>query len=343
MSCGCCIVPTDVLMRFARDRRLSRTSRAAFARTARFELQWRELRTLQSSHSELAQRALGRDAALASAPAVTVYDCRKGTSLPGVPVANPARARDATARRGYVETTALASFYQQVFGRNSVDDRGMTLQSSIHYGVKYNNAFWNGVQMTYGDGDGVIFRDFTRSDDVIAHELTHGVTQYSARFNYDNEAGGLNESMSDVFGSMFRQWRAQQTAQTADWLIGADIMGSGAIGRGFRCLRDMADPGAEHCLAPQPGHFRDYKAGMDPHYSSGIGNLAFYLAAMAMGGRSWEVTGQIWYRALTGYAASPALTMKAFANRVRQVARKQYANRPGAYGAVNRAWKDVGL
>ena len=119
----------------------------------------------------------------------------------------------------FEETAAVAEFYRTIFGRNSLDRRGMTLQSSIHYGVGYNNAFWNGAQMTYGDGDGRIFLDFTRSNDVIAHELTHGVTQYSARFSYANEAGGLNESMSDVFASMFRQSRRNQTTVKADWLM----------------------------------------------------------------------------------------------------------------------------
>jgi Zn-dependent metalloprotease len=346
MQCGCCIVPADVLARFATDKRLSKMARASFARTARFESHWRALRALQISSTEFARQSLaaaGAARAIAKAPTVTVYDCRHSTALPGAPVARPGTSADATAKRGYLETTALAQFYHSVFGRNSVDGRGVTLQSSIHYGVKFNNAFWNGVQMTYGDGDGTIFRDFTRSNDVIAHELTHGVTQYSAQLAYENEAGGLNESMSDVFGSMFRQWRAQQTVASADWLIGADIMGSGAIARGYTCLRDMSDPGAEHCLAPQPSHYRDYKKGMDPHYSSGIANLAFHQAALAIAGKSWELTGQIWYRALTGFAPSPKLSMKAFASRTRQLARSTYQKQPGVYTAINQAWKDVGL
>jgi Zn-dependent metalloprotease len=86
----------------------------------------------------------------------------------------------------------------------------MTLISSVHYLTNFNNAFWNGSQMTYGDGDGQIFVDFTLGNDVIGHELTHGVTQHSLALSYKNEAGGLNESVSDVFGSMFRQWQAGQ-------------------------------------------------------------------------------------------------------------------------------------
>src|SRR5207253_1079115 len=203
--------------------------------------------------------------AVAAAPAVTVFDCNHGQTLPGAQVLNPATSPDATAKRAFGETTSVAAFYSQVFGRNSIDGAGMTLISSIHYGTNYNNAFWNGAQMTYGDGDASIFVDFTKSNDVIGHELTHGVTQHSLGLNYTNEAGGLNESMSDCFGSMFRQWEAKQNVNQADWLIGKDIMGPAALQRGFTCLRDMANPAAKHCLAPQPTKFSQYKPGMDPH------------------------------------------------------------------------------
>src|SRR5213075_3196825 len=169
----------------------------------------------------------------AAPPVILVDDCNHGNTLPGVPVPNPGSSPDATAKRAFVETKAVAKFYATVFGRNSVDNGGMKLLSSIHYSVNYNNAFWNGSQMTYGDGDGDIFVDFTKSNDVIGHELTHGVTQYTAQLAYSNQAGGLNESMSDVFGSLFRQWEASQNVTAADWLIGKNIMGPGAIARGF--------------------------------------------------------------------------------------------------------------
>ncbi len=219
----------------------------------------------------------------------------------------------------------------------------MTLQSSVHYGIDYNNAFWNGGQMTYGDGDGNIFVDFTLGNDVICHELTHGVTQFSSRLDYVNEAGGLNESMSDVFGSMFRQWRLNQTVNQADWLIGKDIMGPGAKARGFTCLRDLAKPNARHCLAPQPTHYSQYQTGMDPHYSSGIPNFAFYKAAMAIGGNSWGAAGNIWYQALTQFKPSPKMKMKAFATRTRSLAQKLYPGNPAILAAVDSAWIQVGL
>jgi Zn-dependent metalloprotease len=343
MQCGCTIIPADVLEKLSHDKKLSTDERKSFADTAQFDSNWRKVRALRTKTTASAQSLLASGVALAAAPAVTVFDCKKTTSLPGTPVASPGTAADATAKRAFVETTEVAKFYKAVFGRNSIDNMGMTLQSSIHYGVKYNNAFWTGGQMVYGDGDGQIFVDFTKSNDVIGHELTHGVTQHSSQFAYSNEAGGLNESMSDVFGSMFRQWRAGQTAAQGDWLIGKDIMGPAALARGLTCLRDMASPGAAHCLAPQPTHYSQLTPGMDPHYTSGPPNLAFCKAAKAAGGKSWEKVGKVWYRALTGYRPSPNMKMKTFAARTRKLAKSMFPGDTVLAQAIDKGWKAVGL
>lgn len=343
MHCGCTIIPADVLEKLSKDKQLSTEERKSFADTAQFDANWRKVRALRTKTTASAQGLMASGAALAAAPAVTVFDCKKTTSLPGSPVTSPGTASDATAKRAFNETTEVAKFYKAVFGRNSIDNQGMTLQSSIHYGVKYNNAFWTGGQMVYGDGDGQIFVDFTKSNDVIGHELTHGVTQHSSQFAYSNEAGGLNESMSDVFGSMFRQWRANQTVAQADWLIGKDIMGPAALQRGLTCLRDMANPAAAHCLAPQPTKYSQLTPGMDPHYTSGPPNLAFCTAAKAAGGKSWEKVGKVWYRALTGYAPSPNMKMKTFATRTRRLARTMFPADPSVAQAVDKGWKAVGL
>lgn len=345
-GCGCFIIPTRVLDRFAQDEQLPEVQRKSFADAASIETEWRKVRSasqqlMRTAHSVL---PIGMTALAAAAPpVVSVFDCRHGMALPGTPVSDPARADDETARRTFSETTAMAEFLRTAFNRNSLDDAGMGLLSSIHFSVGYNNAFWNGLQMTYGDGDGNIFIDFTRSNDVIAHELTHGLTEYTAGFAYRNQAGGLNESVSDAFGSMFRQWRAGQSVQQADWLIGRDIMGPGALARGYTCLRDLSNPGAQHCLSPQPAHFDQYRNGMDPHDSSGIPNQAFYLAAIAIGGRSWEKAGRIWYHALTGYRPSPNLSMRSFANRTRSLARQLFGSEPSIRRAVDQAWLAVGL
>ena len=342
LACGCFIVPKDVLDRFAKDKKLSEATRKSFADTSGYEAVWRKLRAAHNVATKAGIATMGLSKAMAPAPKVTVYDCANTTSLPGAPVANPGSSADPTAKRTFDVTTEVAKFYKAAFGRNSIDNAGMTLLSNIHYSTLYNNAFWDGSQMTYGDGDGQIFIDFTQSNDVVAHELTHGVTQYTAGFNYTNEAGGLNEGMSDAFGSMFRQWQADQDAGAADWLIGGGIMGPDALARGFTCLRDMAKPGDAHCLAPQPFHYRDYRPGMDPHESSGIPNFAFYTAAMTLGGKSWEKLGKVWYAALTGLP-SPNMRFATFARRTRRAARRLYGSEPAVYAAVNAGWNAVGI
>jgi Zn-dependent metalloprotease len=277
------------------------------------------------------------------APDIDIYRCGHRTTLPGTPLPRPDRSQDSAAHEAFHRTEEVARFYRECFGRNSVDDAGTTLVSSVHFGTAYCNAFWNGQQMVYGDGDGEFFMGFTQADDVIAHELTHGVTQYSVGLGYTNEAGALNESLSDVFGAMFRQWRLQQDAPLADWRIGADILGPGMTSRGHECLRDLSDPGAMHCLTPQPAHYAEYRDGMDPHDGSGIASHAFYLAAIALGGPSWGTAGGIWYQAMTAYETAPDLGMRAFAGRTLDAARLRHPDEPGAAQAILDAWRAVGL
>lgn len=344
-GCTCFIIPANVLKKFSHDKTLSADERKSFADAAQFENEWRKARDSKSKFALAARTMLpsGLSAASINPPAVTVFDCKHHNTTPGTLISNPGTSTDTTCTRAFNETKAVAKFYQTIFGRNSIDNAGMGLISSIHFSVKYNNAYWNGSQMTYGDGDGNIFIDFTKGNDVIGHELTHGVTQYSLGLNYSNQPGGVNESISDVFGSMFRQWQDKQDVNHADWLIGKDIMGPGALARGYTCLRDLSNPAAAHCLSPQPINFSQYQNGMDPHESSGIPNFAFYKAAMAIGGNSWAITGQIWYKALTGFAPSPNMTMKQFANRTRKIAASLYPTQSNVKAAVKAAWNAVGL
>jgi Zn-dependent metalloprotease len=347
MTCMCSIIPQSVLKRFADDQELSTELRQQFYNSIEIDNHIRAIRQETALVTALMARQNSLagivPAVLAPAPLVTVYDCHQSTALPGAPVSNPGSSGDPTAKRTFDETTAVGKFYEDVFSRNSVDDSGMTLMSSIHYGAKYNNAFWNGSQMTYGDGDGAVFTDFTRGNDVIGHELTHGVTQHTLGLAYANEAGGLNESMSDVFGSMFRQWQANQDVNTADWLIGRDILGPTAIAKGFTCLRDLSNPAAVHCLSPQPTHFSQYHGGMDPHSSSGIPNFAFYKIAKAVGGKSWLKVGQVWYTVLVKTAPQPNMLMSDFAHAIRATATTLYPGDAALFASVDAGWKAVGL
>jgi Zn-dependent metalloprotease len=345
MACSCFIVPQEVLRRLASDPALSDELRHGLGYTAALSEQIRAVRN-QHATLTLTEMQMVKPFPLPKPfpkphplPACQVYDCHHGTTLPGAQVPNPGTSADGATKRSYTETEAVAKFYWEVFKRDSVDNQHMTLVSSVHFSTNFNNAFWNGSQMVYGDGDGQVFVDFTLGNDVIGHELTHGVTQHSAGWAYANEPGGLNESMSDVVGSMFRQWQAGQNVNNADWLIGSDIMGPVAKSKGFTCLRDMANPAASHALAPQPTNFSQYHAGMDPHYSSGIPNFAFYKAAKAVGGHSWDKVGQIWYKALTSGPPNPNTTMVQFANLTRSLSSGDVP----LHNAIHAAWVAVGL
>jgi Zn-dependent metalloprotease len=344
MCCTCQIIPQHVLRRLSNDRTLSKEQRKHFADTMKIDVELRKLRTQAGKLTRVTSlMATGAAAAVAAAPAITVHDCNHGQALPGAQINDPDNSSDVTAKQVFVETTSVAAFYSEVFGRNSIDNAGMAMISSIHYSTSYNNAFWNGSQMTYGDGDGQIFIDFSKGDDVIGHELTHGVTQHTLQLTYVNEPGGLNESISDCFGSMFRQWESKKDVNAADWLIGADIMGPAAKQKGYTCLRDLSDPAADHCMSPQPTKYSQFKTGMDPHISSGIPNLAFYTICKAVGGNSWDKVGKIWYKSLTGFGPTPNMKMKAFANRTRSVAADLFSGDNTVANAVDAGWQTVGL
>jgi Zn-dependent metalloprotease len=184
-----------------------------------------------------------------------------------------------------------------VFGRNSLDDGGMSLISSVHVGEAdggdrfqpMNNAFWDGSQMAYGDGDGQVFQCFTRSLDVVGHELTHGVQSFTSNLLYRGQSGALNEHFSDVFGILVRQWRRKESATEASWLIGREVLVPAPTRRG---IRDMEHPGTAYRddpalgTDPQPDHMSKLYVGSADsggvHINSGIPNRAFVLVAQAL-------------------------------------------------------------
>jgi Zn-dependent metalloprotease len=237
----------------------------------------------------------------------TIYDARHQLKLPGqlVRAEGSAAAKDPAVNEAYDGAGRTYDFYRDVLQRNSIDDRGMRLDSSVHYGIGFNNAQWDGRQMIYGDGDGRIFNRFTRSLDVVGHELTHGVTQYTAALAYHGQSGALNEHMSDVFGLLVKQYTLKQTVAKSDWIIGGELFTSRIHGHGIRSLKAPGTAYDDPAIGkdPQPAHMRDYnKSTADNggvHINSGIPNHAFYQVARLLGGKAWEVAGRIWYRALT--------------------------------------------
>jgi Zn-dependent metalloprotease len=326
------------------------------------------LRTIATSASIRSQRSLVakvmsqldvgvRDLAFIAPPAGerrTVYDVehRGEHALPGRRArgeGDPA-SEDEAVNEAYDGADRVYDFYGEVLDRDSIDGGGMELVSSVHYGVGFDNAFWNGAQMVYGDGSGHLFVEggLTKALDVIGHEMTHGVTQYTAGLEYGSQPGALNESISDVFGSLVKQYSLGQSAEEADWLIGAGAL----IPQLGKALRSMKEPGTAYEGDPQPAHMDDYvdlPNDNDPrndnggvHINSGIANRAFYLAASAIGGSAWERAGRIWYVALTE-RLRPDSDFEAAAGATIEVAGELFESGGPEQEAVESAWREVGV
>lgn len=317
--------------------------------------------------AERAQRTLERDAAhrthrritavrTTAAPAATpsdqpnrtIYDAGHQETLPGQKVhgENDKPAKDATVNRAHAGLGATFELYLKAYGRHSIDGAGLPLNATVHYGEHYDNAFWNGEQMVFGDGDGTTFLDFTIPVDVIGHELTHGVTQYTANLEYYGQSGALNESVSDVFGSVIKQYALGQTADQADWLIGAGLLAPSVHGT---ALRSMKAPGTAYDdpnlgKDPQPASMDHYvhtsQDNGGVHINSGIPNHAFYLVATAIGGHSWEKAGQIWYDVLTGGELPSDADFAAFARLTAAAAKSRYGEGKEAKAVLD-AWSQV--
>lgn len=278
-----------------------------------------------------------------------IYDAENTQNLPGKLIRDEGQPSngDVAAEEAWNYLGITYDFYWQIFKRNSLDNKGLKLDGSVHYGKAYQNAFWNGQQMVFGDGDGEIFNRFTIALDVVAHELTHGVTETEAGLVYFQQSGALNESMSDVFGSLVKQFHLQQSADQADWLIGEGLLADGIKGRG---LRSMSAPGTAYDdprlgKDPQPAdmdHYidtRDDNGGV--HLNSGIPNRAFYLAAKALGGFAWELAGQAWYDTLCDKELPQDADFSTFAGFTVQHGGKRF-NRSVAE-AIRSAWQQVGV
>jgi len=337
-SCGCCfIVPPRVLRDISRDTSLDigvrKKLQETFAETNRLKVM-REagrIATLMQARSIAPKLA-------ETTPQEQIFDCKHTQNLPGKPIGNPQSAGEA-ASTVFNITRQVADFYRSVLGRNSVDGEGMDLVSSLHYRQHFDNAFWNGQQMVYGDGDGSVFTEFYNSPDVIGHELTHGVTQHESGLRYEGEPGALNESISDVFGSVFHQWLEKWPAANSDgWLIGAGIMGPKSLAKKYTCLRDMLDPGASHCLSPQPGSYDNFDPAGDVHENSGIPNRAFALFAQAVGGNAWDQAIKVWYDACTQRHLSSGATFSEF-----KAATLEAAAAAGVQQQAAAAWKAVNV
>jgi Zn-dependent metalloprotease len=281
----------------------------------------------------------------------TIFDAHSIQTLPGdvVRVEGSPDTGDPAVDEAYDGLGATYDLYWDIYERNSIDDEGMALNATVHFGQEYNNAFWNGERMVFGDGDGDFFNRFTIALDVIAHELTHGVTEDEAQLIYFFQPGALNESMSDVFGSLVKQRTRNQTAAQADWLIGAGLFTANVNGE---ALRSMKAPGTAYDdpvlgKDPQPAHMDDYVRTYEDnggvHINSGIPNRAFYIAASEIGGYAWEKAGRIWYETLRDSRLRSNTGFLRFARLTFLNAGQIYGTGSPEQEAVREGWNQVGI
>ena len=297
------------------------------------------LRTRRGVEARSARRTV-----VPGGPAWTVHDAGSTTSLPGEAVrsAGDPESGDVAVDEAATGIEATLAMFAEVLSRDSHDDAGAPVSLTVHYGSRYNNAFWDGTQLVFGDGDGKVFERFTKPVDVLAHEFTHAVVEHTAGLVYQGQSGALNESVADVFASCLKQRLLGQDAADGDWLIGEGIFTSSVQAR---ALRDMAAPGTayddpELGADPQVGHMDDYVETSDDnggvHLNSGIPNKAFQLAAVAIGGTAIEGAGRVWYDALVGDDVPEDADFATFAAAT-VAAAGQHAD------AVREAWAQVGV
>ncbi|WP_104202338.1 M4 family metallopeptidase [Billgrantia saliphila] len=280
-----------------------------------------------------------------------VHDARHLRTLPGELVRSEgdADSGDPAVDEAYHGLGDTYRLFWEVFQRHSLDDRGMPLMATVHYGQDYENAFWDGRQMVFGDGDGELFNRFTIAVDIVAHELAHGVIEHEAALVYAYQAGALNESLADVFGSLAKQYRDRQSAEEADWLIGAGLFTDRVAGH---ALRSMAEPGTAYDdpllgRDPQPGHMNDFVETQDDHggvhINSGIPNRAYHHAAVSLGGYAWESVGPVWYDTLIDPRLASDCEFIAFAELTIDNASRRFGSSSREVAAVHEAWRGVGV
>ncbi len=306
---------------------------------------------VQQSKHDHRVRPQGVSGVVDRSPQRTISDAHGSTTLPGTPVRREGApdTGDPAVDEAYTGLGDTHAFWLEVFDRVSIDGAGLPLDATVHYGQDYDNAYWDGSRMVFGDGDGEVFERFTIAIDVIGHELAHGVTQYTADLLYQGQSGALNESISDVFGSLVLQYARKQTADEASWLIGEGLFTPRVHGV---ALRSMKAPGTAYDdpvlgKDPQPATMAGYVDTADDnggvHTNSGIPNHAFYLAATAIGGNAWDGAGAVWWDALTSDTVTASIDFAGFAAVTVSSAASRFGDGSREHAAVEQAWREVGV
>ena len=287
-----------------------------------------------------------------------IYTANNGTSLPGTLLFQEGgSSSDSVAMAAYNNLGYTYNYYKGKFNRDSIDGNGMTLIATVHYGNRYNNAFWNGSQMVFGDGDGTTFSPFANALDVVAHELAHGVTERTANLTYASEPGALNEAWSDIFAANVEAYRDGGISANT-WKIGEVCYTPGTAGDALRYMNNPTADGYSADYYPErlypnctPSSSNDY---CGVHGNSGIANLAYYLlvaggthprnkTTVNVPGIGMAKAEQIFYRALTTYMTS-STNFQGARNATAQAAADLYGGTSSAeYNAVQKCWDAVGV
>jgi Zn-dependent metalloprotease len=278
----------------------------------------------------------------------TIYDAHNTDTLPGEVVRTEGApdTGDRAADEAYDGLGHTYDYYLSELGRNSLDGQGGPLHAVVHYLRDHDNAYWDGRYMLFGDG---FLLDHLTELTVAAHELTHGVTEVEAQLFYYKQSGALNEHVSDVFGSVVKQYvNGREDASEADWLIGQGIWRDDIEGE---ALRSMKNPGTAYNdpligKDPQPDHMDNYYRGLDDdggvHINSGIPNKAFYLVADRIGGFSGAKAARIWYATLRDERLRIRAKFKEFAQLTYINAWNLFPDGDEA-NIVKTSWADVGI
>jgi Zn-dependent metalloprotease len=338
-----CILPPKLLEQLAKSE-TDPDARAAILDTLTNDRHFRLARAESASRSSAILAPTVTFARVGGNPNRTIYNQQNNDQQTFGAVARTegqAPVADNAVNQAYDGFGATYSFYWDEFQRDSLDGQGLPLIGAIHYGSRYNNAFWDGDRaMWFGDGDGRILTETTAGIDVIGHEMTHGVTQHEANFPYSGQSGALNESVSDVFGIMVKQRALGQDVAASDWLIGAEIVGPLLK----PALRSMKDPGHANPHDTQVADMDHYLPNGDVHENSGIPNRAFYLVATQLGGNAWDKAGPIWYETLCDpslRATRRPQTFALFARTTLKHAQRTYGSGSNEVHAVRNAWQTV--
>jgi Zn-dependent metalloprotease len=340
LRCACCALPPHLIDHIA-------------AKTGDKDAAQRQHETSDRVRAQRHTTAAASKKAPAGHGERSLYDAGGKEHLPGrlVRAEGAKPVADKTVNEAYDNVGLTLDFYTKVFGRDSLDGKGMDVSASVHYGDKWTNAMWDGEQMLFGDGDGLHIGGFTRALDIVAHELTHAVTQHAipgglgvvqrnGKPDLAGEAGALNESISDVFGSLVKQWHLKQDVNKADWLVGAGILAP-TIGHAVRSLKDPGNSAITYENDHQVAHMSRYVKDGDVHANSGIPSHAFYLAAHALGGHAWGHAGRIWYDTIALLHAKS--TFADAAKATSETAARLYGAASKEQHAVRAAWEKVGV